>query len=263
MTNHISPTRAHFENALVRSMSRRRLLAGTGALASLGVMASLPDRASRVLGQGTPEGAPVTTVAFSGTPFTLGVASGDPLPDSIVLWTRLAPIPEAGGGMPPVPVEVRWELASDDAFGETVQSGTAVASPNLAHSVHVDVTGLAPATEYFFRFMVGGEVSPTGRTLTAPASDAMVAQIRFAHASCSNYEHGFFTGYRGIAADRPDFVLHLGDYIYEYPTPRRPTSRSGCMLATRRPPSMAIATATPSTRPTRTSRPPTPPRHGS
>ncbi len=218
MTKHTSPARIRFEHALVGSMSRRRLLAGTGALASFGVMASLPGRASRVLGQGTPEGTPAGTVAFSGTPFTLGVASGDPMPDSVVLWTRLAPIPEAGGGMPPVPVEVRWELATDDAFGEVVQRGTAVASPTLAHSVHVDVTGLEPATEYYYRFMVGSEVSPTGRTLTTPASDATVDQVRFAHTSCSNYEHGFFTGYRGIADDRPDFVLHLGDYIYEYPS---------------------------------------------
>ncbi len=211
-------TRARFENALVRSMSRRRLLAGTGLAASLAVVASLPGRASVVLGQGTPAATPASGTGFSGDPFTLGVASGDPLPDGVVLWTRLAPEPTDGGGMPPVPVEVLWEVASDDAFGDIVQSGSAVAAPTLGHSVHVDVTGLDPATEYFYRFMAGGEVSPTGRTRTAPAAGATVDGIRFIHASCSNYEHGFFSGYRGVADDRPDFVLHLGDYLYEYPS---------------------------------------------
>ncbi len=217
-SNRYQTGRDRFENALVRSMSRRRLVAGTGALAALSVTASLPGRASTVLGQGTPEGKPVVAITFNGTPFTLGVASGDPLPDGVVLWTRLAPTPTGGVGMPPVPVEVRWELASDDRFGQIIQSGSAIASPTLAHSVHVDVTGLDPATEYFYRFMVGSEGSPTGRTLTAPANDAPVESVRFVHTSCSNYEHGFFSGYRGIADDLPDFVLHLGDYIYEYPS---------------------------------------------
>jgi alkaline phosphatase D len=217
VTNRHQLARGQFENALVRSMSRRRLLVRTGLAASLGITASLPGRASVVLGQGTPAATPGSDLMFSSSPFTLGVASGDPLPDGVVLWTRLAPTPLGGGGMPPVPVEVRWEIAADDTFSQVVQSGSAIAAPNLAHSVHVDLTGLAPTTEYFYRFMAGGEVSPIGRTLTAPAAGAVVDQIRFAHASCSNYEHGYFTGYRGIAVDRPDFVLHLGDYIYEYP----------------------------------------------
>lgn len=214
--NRPQDARIRFETAIVGSMTRRRLLAGTGLLAALGVTASLPGRPTLVLGQAG-DGTPVAPVSFDRTPFTLGVASGDPLPDGIVLWTRLAPAPTGGGGMPPVPVDVRWEIALDDAFSDIVQQGTAVAAPTLAHSVHVDVTGLAPATEYYYRFTAGGEESPTGRTLTAPAADAGVDRVRFVHASCSNYEHGFFTAYRGIAADRPDFVLHLGDYLYEYP----------------------------------------------
>jgi alkaline phosphatase D len=153
---------------------------------------------------------------FADYPFSLGVASGDPLPDGVVLWTRLAPRPlESGGGMPPAPIEVAWQVASDPQFGDIVQKGTATAYPELAHSVHVEVQGLAPAREYYYRFRIGGEISQTGRTRTAPAAGAAVDRLRFAVCGCSNYEDGFFTAYRQIAEAEYDFVLHTGDYIYE------------------------------------------------
>src|SRR5699024_587377 len=107
-------------------------------------------------------------------PFTLGVASGDPLPDSVVLWTRLVPEPLLeDGGMPQRAVDVDWEIATDDAFQAVLQSGTVQALPEEAHSVHVDVRGLASGAPYWYRFRVGGEVSPVGRTRTAPAAGSL------------------------------------------------------------------------------------------
>jgi alkaline phosphatase D len=152
---------------------------------------------------------------FTAYPFSLGVASGDPLPDGIVLWTRLAPQPVTGGGMPMVPVNVQWELASDTAFRNVVQKGETVARPELGHSVHVEVSGLEPAHDYWYRFRSGNEISQVGRTRTAPAAGAAVDRLRFGICGCSHYETGFFTAYRRIAQEQFDFVLHTGDYIYE------------------------------------------------
>jgi alkaline phosphatase D len=155
-------------------------------------------------------------------PFTLGVASGDPLPDRVVLWTRLAPeplAPDGGGGMAPDPFTVFWEVANDEGFTSLVRAGAAVADPSLAHSVHVDVNGLAPDRWYFYRFHADGYVSPVGRTRTMPARDAAPALLRFAAASCQNYTDGFYTAHAGIAAEDLDFVTFLGDYIYEGGTP--------------------------------------------
>ncbi|WP_083502335.1 alkaline phosphatase D family protein [Sphaerimonospora mesophila] len=163
-------------------------------------------------------------MAKSGTPFTLGVASGEPLPDGVVLWTRLAPDPlnaKRPGGMPDRTVSVRWQLAEDRGFARVVQSGTAAARPDWAHSVHVRVAGLRPGTEYFYRFSVDGHVSPVGRTKTAPAPDS-ADTVRFCFASCQRYEHGHFTALRHLADELPDVVLHLGDYIYEYGKPKQP-----------------------------------------
>lgn len=152
---------------------------------------------------------------FRTYPFTLGVASGDPWPDSVVLWTRLAPEPLDGGGMPMVNIEVAWEVARDRGFSSIVQKGVAIARPELGHSVHVEPAGLEPGREYFYRFRAGGEVSQVGRTRTAPPEGAPVDQLRFAVCGCSHYESGYFTGYRRIAAEQFDFVFHTGDYIYE------------------------------------------------
>ena len=153
---------------------------------------------------------------FSDYPFSLGVASGDPAPDGVVLWTRLAPDPLNGGGLPDREIPVRWQVASDENFRQIVRHGTGLARPELAHSMHVEVGGLEPAREYFYRFMAGPEQSPTGRTRTAPAAGASVSGLTFAFASCQQYEHGYFTAYRRMSEEDLDLVVHLGDYIYEY-----------------------------------------------
>jgi len=155
---------------------------------------------------------------FETDPFTLGVASGDPLPNSVILWTRLAPDPlAAGGGMPDRTVEVDWTVATDEAMTETVTSGTATAAPDHAHTLHVNAGDLDPATEYYYQFESGGETSPVGRTKTAPTPDAAVDEFHFAFASCQWWEQGYFTAYRYMARDELDLIIHLGDYIYEYP----------------------------------------------
>jgi alkaline phosphatase D len=165
--------------------------------------------------------APVTRRAgaqprFAGTPFTLGVASGYPLPTGVVLWTRLAPAPLLpGGGMTRDVVFVEWEVANDERMSSVVQRGTIAATPEWAHAVHVEVAGLAPARWYWYRFRAGGETSPVGRTRTAPAASAAVDRLRFAFASCQQYEQGYYAAYHRMLADDLDLVVHLGDYIYE------------------------------------------------
>ena len=153
---------------------------------------------------------------FPAYPFTLGVASGDPLPDGIVLWTRLAPEPLDGGGMPMAVVEVGWKVASDPLMRRIVRRGSELARPELGHSVHAEVHGLEPGREYWYRFVVGRERSPVGRTRTAPAPGTPVARLRFGTCGCSNYESGHFTALRHLAREHFDFVFHSGDYIYEY-----------------------------------------------
>lgn len=156
------------------------------------------------------------TVPGAGYLFTLGVASGDPLPDGVVLWTRLAPRPrEPGGGLPPEPVAVGWQVAEDEAFMRVVQSGEAVALPDWAHAVHVEVSGLRPDRWYWYRFKAGGQLSPAGRTRTMPAPAANAERLRFAFASCQKYEVGYYTAYEHMRREDLDLVVHLGDYIYE------------------------------------------------
>ena len=151
-------------------------------------------------------------------PFTLGVASGEPSADGVVLWTRLALQPLAGdGGMPRHAVPVRWELAEDDRFARIVRHGTAMAEPAWGHSVHVETTGLQPNRPYWYRFIADGQVSPVGRTRTAPARGAQVDRARFTFCSCQNYEVGYYDAYRHMVAEEPDLILFLGDYIYESP----------------------------------------------
>ncbi|WP_431270429.1 alkaline phosphatase D family protein [Dankookia sp. P2] len=154
---------------------------------------------------------------FGRYPFRLGVASGDPWPDGMVLWTRLAPDPLAPlGGMPVAAVPVGWEVAGDDRFASIAARGTTWARPELGFSVHVEVAGLQPGRPYWYRFRAGAEVSPTGRTRTAPAPDAAPARLRFLNAGCQHLEHGWFTAWRHAASEEDiDFVFHYGDYIYE------------------------------------------------
>jgi alkaline phosphatase D len=149
-------------------------------------------------------------------PFRLGVASGSPLPDSVVLWARI--VSEPGSSEPPAPgpLTVRWEVAADPAFRRIVSQGNAVALPELAHSVHLDARGLQPDRWYWYRFMLGDAVSPVARTRTAPAPGAMPARMRLAYASCQHWEFGEYAAHRHIADAAPDLVAFLGDYIYEW-----------------------------------------------
>jgi len=152
---------------------------------------------------------------FSAYPFSLGVASGDPVADGAVLWTRLAPKPLEGGGMPAASVEVEWRVAEDEAMKRIVKKGKVQATPALAHSVHIEVAGLKPDRWYWYQFRAGSELSPVGRTRTAPAAGAQPDRLRYAFASCQHWETGYFTAYEHMAAEDPDLVVHLGDYIYE------------------------------------------------
>jgi alkaline phosphatase D len=187
-----------------RPLNRRSFLLGS---ASFAAAALLSTRA-----RGAVAGAP----KFSAYPFSLGVASGDPAPDGVVLWTRLAPRPrEPGGGMPPEPVEVSWQVAEDEAMTRVVQRGTAAANPAWAHSVHVEVAGLRPDRWYWYQFKAGSEISPKGRTRTMPPAGATAERLRFAVASCQKYEIGHYTAYEHMAREDLDLVVHLGDYIYE------------------------------------------------
>ncbi|MGH8853057.1 MAG: alkaline phosphatase D family protein [Telluria sp.] len=149
-------------------------------------------------------------------PFSLGVASGSPLPDSVILWSRILSDPLKAELTAPLAMTVRWEVASDEAFRSIAAKGTAVAAPELAHSVHVDVKGLAPGRWYWYRFMLGDAVSPVGRTRTAPARNDMPAQLKLTVASCQHWEFGSYAAHRHIAAAAPDLVAFLGDYIYEW-----------------------------------------------
>ncbi|MER5884471.1 alkaline phosphatase D family protein [Streptomyces sp. NPDC001941] len=154
-----------------------------------------------------------------GPAFLHGVASGDPLPDGVLLWTRVTPSPEAvpGSGLGAA-TEVAWEVAEDKAFGRLIAKGSLTTGPDTDHTVKADVRGLRPAAVYYFRFRAGDAVSPVGRTRTAPAADT-AAGVRFGVVSCANWEAGYFAAYRHLAARTDlDAVLHLGDYIYEYAT---------------------------------------------
>ena len=141
--------------------------------------------------------------------FSLGVASGQPRPDGMVLWTRLT-----GPGLPDQ-VPVQWELAQDETFTQIVARGVEVAEAETAHSVHAEPAGLAPGRAWWFRFTALGDRSATGRTRTAPAPSAN-APLRLAIASCQRWEHGHYAAWRDITASDPDLILFLGDYIYEY-----------------------------------------------
>jgi alkaline phosphatase D len=153
---------------------------------------------------------------LSSDPFTLGIASGDVTANSSVLWTRLAPEPlQADGGMAPVSVPVQWEIAEDAQMSQIVQWGDVLSTPALAHSVHVDVQRLEPGREYWYRFSTGSQRSPIGKTRTLPDGNSQLDSLRFVTASCQNYTHGYFTAYEHMVRDSPDFVIHLGDYIYD------------------------------------------------
>src|SRR5688572_431481 len=182
-------------------LSRRSFIAGS---ASFAAAALLSTRA---------RGATLRAPKFPAPPFALGVASGDPMPDGVVLWTRLAPRPlEVGGGMTPEPVEVEREVAEDEAMSRVVRRGTATAQPAWAHAVHVEVDGLKPERWYWYRFKAGAEVSRVGRTRTMPPANVLPERLRFAFVSCQKYEIGHYTAYEHLVREDLDLILHLGDY---------------------------------------------------
>ena len=153
-----------------------------------------------------------------GEPFSLGVASGEPTSDGVVLWTRLAPdplAPDGYGGMTVDPVTVDYEVAEDEQFTDIVVRGSAVATRALGHSVHPEVAGLAPDRWYYYRFRAGSAISPIGRTRTSPPPNSPTERLRFAFASCQSWSSGYYTAYEHLSAEDLDLVVHLGDYIYE------------------------------------------------
>jgi alkaline phosphatase D len=204
-------------------LSRRRFL-HTGLTAGAIALATSSGAADLALAQAMDASVPAG-VAFDPAPFTLGVASGDPLPDSVILWTRLAPSPLTGGGMGEAPVEVDWVIATDPRLRRVVARGTAVATSDFGHSVHVDVQGLDPATVYFYAFRAMGARSRIGRTRTAPAPGS-TDEVVFAYVSCQNFPANRYAAYREVSRVLPDFVLHLGDYIYEGGGPDMSDARS-------------------------------------
>ncbi|MFD0000033.1 alkaline phosphatase D family protein [Nocardia sp. NPDC127526] len=181
-------------------LSRRRLLKTTAtAAAGATLLSAAPAHAA-------------------GQVFRHGVASGDPLPTGVIIWTRVTPsdaaTPGSGAGEP---VSVHWEVATDAAFTSVVASGAVTTGPDADHTVKVDVPGLSAGSDYFYRFTALAAVSAIGRTRTAPAAQDSPDRLRFGVASCANWEGGYFGAYRHLAAREDlDAVIHLGDYLYEY-----------------------------------------------
>jgi alkaline phosphatase D len=158
----------------------------------------------------------------SDNPFKLGTASGSPTPDGVVLWTKL--VSDSLFGYGDKAITVTWQVAHDDKFERIALQGTATALPQLGHAVHAELRGLQADRWYFYRFIHGegasAHISNIGRTRTAPALDSKTAKLRFAFASCQRWEHGHYAAYRQLVQDNPDLIVFLGDYIYEYASPR-------------------------------------------
>ncbi|MFD5976651.1 alkaline phosphatase D family protein [Streptomyces bacillaris] len=223
----------------IPSPSRRTVVRAAAATAAavpvLATATTAPAASATAAGQNSAARTPAPA-------FLHGVASGDPLPDGVLLWTRVTPEPgaEPGSGRG-AETPVRWEVAEDREFTAIAASGTTLAAASSDHTVKADVRGLRPATTYYYRFTAsgpdteGGEVrSPTGRTRTAPAVGANVAGVRFGVVSCANWEAGWFSAYRHLAARGDlDAVVHLGDYLYEYGIGEYPTQ--GVALREHRP----------------------------
>ncbi|MGZ9930444.1 alkaline phosphatase D family protein [Streptomyces sp. NC-S4] len=207
MTSHLTASQS------AATPRRRTVVLAAAATAALAPLTSL--------------GASAAHAAGTAPAFLHGVASGDPLPDGVLLWTRVTPTPEAvpGSGIGPA-TQVDWEVAADKGFSRIVGSGTVTASAATDHTVKVDVRGLQPQTPYWYRFTAGGVSSPVGRTLTTPAHETKTAGVRFGVVSCANWESGYFSAYRHLAA-RTDLhaILHLGDYIYEYQSAAYPEAK--------------------------------------
>jgi alkaline phosphatase D len=188
-----------------RRISRRTLLRAGGSAAAGLVVLGHADLAE-------------AHAVFAANPFSLGVASGDPTPGGIVLWTRLAPGPSEGRAPGKRAYAVRYEVAADPAFATIELSGAVRVVPQEVYTVHAEVSGLRPDTDYWYRFAFGRAISDIGRTRTAPEAGSSPAALRFAVVSCQNYTHGYYPAYRDLALQEDiDLVVHLGDYIYEGP----------------------------------------------
>ncbi|MFG2644485.1 alkaline phosphatase D family protein [Streptomyces sp. NPDC048370] len=192
-------------------LNRRDLLKAAGAAGALNLVWPLSAGLSPAQAM---EAAQALGAEYDSAPFTLGVASGDPQPNSVVLWTRLAPEPLAAEQKLSEIVEVEWFVSTDPQLRTIVASGSVPASATLGHSVHVPVSGLRPGIHYWYAFKALGKRSRIGRTKTAPVGD--IASVRFAAANCQAFHDGFYAAHRGIARENVDFVVHLGDYIYEH-----------------------------------------------
>ena len=161
-----------------------------------------------------PTTSPVPQTDLTSDPFTLGVASGDPTDQSVILWTRLAVDSLNGGGMPAQDIEVLWEVSSTDTFDDIVSSGLATAEERFGHAVHIDVPLSTGESIVFYRFRIGDYVSPIGKTrLSSPSGST--TPIKVAAVSCQNYTDGFYNAYADLVEQSPDLVTFLGDYIYE------------------------------------------------
>ena len=188
--------------ALIQNIGRRQIIKGIGLAGAAAIIPGLMQ--------------PAWGETQASSVFTLGVASGDPTDDSVVIWTRLAPDPLNGGGMGTREAEVRWRVSRDPAMRGWVKAGEVEAHARNGHAVWVNVEGLRPATTYYYQFQYRGEKSRIGRMRTFPEKSMQPDQMRFALASCQHYESGYYAAYRDMAAQDLDFVLHVGDYIYEY-----------------------------------------------
>jgi alkaline phosphatase D len=186
-------------------LTRRRLLKRSTMVAGAAMLpASLASSMAYAAGETT------ATADDTADPFPLGIASGDPLPGAVILWTKIA-----RPGLPAKPIEVDWQVARDEHFRHVVRAGRTIARPELGHSVHVDATGLEPGREYWYRFKAFGHLSPAGRTRTARALKDDQRMLKFAIVNCQDFQNGYWPVYGGLRAEDVDFVLHLGDYIYE------------------------------------------------
>ncbi|HAH08534.1 MAG TPA: alkaline phosphatase [Alphaproteobacteria bacterium] len=188
---------------------RRTLLRRAGMLATAAIGVQLGAAAC---GEGPSRRRP----KLSGYPFRLGVASGDPVSDGFVIWTRLAPDPFDPEALKDDTIDVQWEVASDAQFTAIVQKGYTQARAGLGHSARVELRGLQPNRPYWYRFgLRGGDTSPVGRARTAPTVGSPLSAMKIAHCSCQHYEQGYFNAYDLMLTDQPDLIVHLGDYIYE------------------------------------------------
>ena len=182
------------------SLSRRSLIGRAALVAGAQILMAKGIAAAS---------APAPKSRFTSDPFALGVASGDPRADGATIWTRLV---GAGLQLLDAPVRVPWEVSETESFSRIVRTGEDVAIDQAAHALHIDIEGLRPGRDYFYRFYAGDVVSRTGQFRTLPIK---ADQFRIALTACQHWEHGYFSAYADLVHQAPDLVLQVGDYIYE------------------------------------------------